>query len=261
MIERLRLFFDNISNLRHKYNALVIENDGLKETITLNNDNILNKQSKITELQKELTLATIEILELKEQIKISEEPFIKTITRVDSISGKWDVSLDNRLEKAVQEGSKLHISIHANAFGTTWNTAYGCEGFYSTDRTKELVDDIQAEAGKIERNRGTKKANFFITREFPKKGIESVLFEGPFMTNKEDLKKLKSDTFRKQMANIYANGIIDYCKKYNITNISIGAGHGHETPGKRAFDGSLREWDYNSKVVQYIIEVLRAAKA
>ena len=30
--------------------------------------------------------------------------------------------------------------------------------------------------------------------------------------------------------------------------ITLDAGHGHNTPGKRAADGSFREWDINDKV-------------
>ena len=34
--------------------------------------------------------------------------------------------------------------------------------------------------------------------------------------------------------------------------ITLDAGHGHNTPGKRAADGSFREWDINDKVADYV---------
>ena len=206
------------------------------------------------------TIIPIEAETPVEELILAPTPIVESyyskITRCDSPSGKWDVSLANRLKTAQKNDSKLHISIHANAYGTDWNTANGTEGYYSTDRTKELVDAVQGNMISGCKNRGTKTANFYITREFPKVNIESVLFEGPFMTCKTDLNKLKSDDFRKTIAALYAMKIHDYCVKYGITNISLDAGHGKYTAGKRAFDDSLREWTYNSAVVLEIIRIL-----
>jgi len=207
-------------------------------------------------LEESNTIIPIEVEKPIETLKIPLKKVFSSIKRVDSPSGKWDVSLKSRLSTSKASKAKLHISIHANAYGTKLNTAHGTEGYYSTDRSKELVSNVQANMIKGCKNRGVKKANFYITREFPKVGIESVLFEGPFMTCKSDLAKLKSDTFRKEIAQLYAIKIYNYCLKYNIDRISIGAGHGKFTKGKRAFDDSLREWSYNSEVVKYIIAIL-----
>ena len=38
--------------------------------------------------------------------------------------------------------------------------------------------------------------------------------------------------------------------------VTIDAGHGHETPGKRAVDDSFREWDINAKVANYLEPML-----
>jgi N-acetylmuramoyl-L-alanine amidase len=38
--------------------------------------------------------------------------------------------------------------------------------------------------------------------------------------------------------------------------IAIDAGHGYNTPGKRAVDGSMREWEFNNAVANYVAQEL-----
>ena len=38
--------------------------------------------------------------------------------------------------------------------------------------------------------------------------------------------------------------------------VTIDAGHGHNTPGKRAVDDSFREWDINARVANYLEPML-----
>lgn len=118
-------------------------------------------------------------------------------------SGKIDVPLSTRTDRANQLNVDAFVSIHANAFGNGgWNAATGIETFvYKTKPQKayELAIKIQNNLLRASGlpNRGVKTADFHVLRETH---MDSVLAECGFMTNKTDLNKLKSESYRKAAA-------------------------------------------------------------
>lgn len=134
-----------------------------------------------------------------------------TVVRVDDVTGKTDVPLGKRLEKAIGVGTDLHISIHQNA-DCGISEATGMEVYYNsssseknimfaTDLTRRISDYVGT------KNRGWKASNgdLFITREFCRAGVDVVLVEGLFMSNKEDVKLMVTQ----QYANDYGSAVAD----------------------------------------------------
>jgi N-acetylmuramoyl-L-alanine amidase len=122
------------------------------------------------------------------------------------------ISLNGRTTMANRAGADLFVSIHANAASSA--SARGVETFYySTGR--ELAQSIQSSI--IRRtgmtNRGVKQANFYVLRN---SSMPAVLIEVGFVTNSSDAAKLSNPTFRRQMAEAIAEGILNYVKNKNL---------------------------------------------
>src|SRR5690625_4807002 len=82
-------------------------------------------------------------------------------------TGKRDVPLSERTNKANNWGATAFISIHANAFRGTWHTGGGIETYAYTTKPRgstQLATKIQDELIKATglRNRGVKFANFHV---------------------------------------------------------------------------------------------------
>jgi N-acetylmuramoyl-L-alanine amidase len=128
-------------------------------------------------------------------------------------TGKVDIPLADRVAKALKEKVSAVVSIHANAFGDTWNDANGIETFISEDRMPftelKLASCIQnhliRETGR--RNRGVKRGNLYMTKV--SNMIPSVLVECGFMTNKEEAALLKSADYREKCAIAIVNGLVE----------------------------------------------------
>lgn len=136
------------------------------------------------------------------------------VVRLDDTTGKSDVSLISRTNKAKQIKANLLISIHHNALTGNWGSANGVECFAhpsspSIDKqlSKKIVDKIAANTGL--KNRGAKTSNLHMVREVPSY-MPAVLCEGGFMDNKGDYAILTSDRGQQQYAKAVADVIIEY---------------------------------------------------
>jgi N-acetylmuramoyl-L-alanine amidase len=134
--------------------------------------------------------------------------------RVDDPTGRTDVPLQTRSNRANDWGSNVHLSIHANAFGTTWNSVRGIETYVYKTSLKEafaLATKVQAELISATgcNNRGVKTGNLHMVRET---AMTAILIEGPFMSNRDDLALLKSDSFRKKFARGVVEGVVQQYK-------------------------------------------------
>lgn len=114
-----------------------------------------------------------------------------------------DVPLNERIKLANQLKGTAFISIHANAFGTSWNDANGIETYVYVNpmkASKDLAQMMQASMVHTceRRDRGVKYANFAVLRETK---MPAILIECGFMTNKEECQLLKSESYRKKCAN------------------------------------------------------------
>ena len=132
------------------------------------------------------------------------------LQRADDVSGKIDVPLSTRTDKANKWGANAYISIHANAYGSGgWNNVGGIETFTYPTASRQsfvlakLVQDQLVKATK-RNDRGIKTANFHVLRET---SMPAILVECGFMTNKEEASLLKSDAYRKTCASAIVKGL------------------------------------------------------
>lgn len=127
----------------------------------------------------------------------------KNVTVYFSHSDQRDVSLEARTDKANSLNVDIFVSIHANAFGSGgWSSVGGIETFVYPTRPPVAYQLAQ----KIQRNlvistglenRGVKTADFHVLRETE---MDAVLVECGFMTNRNEIKLLRSETYRRTIA-------------------------------------------------------------
>lgn len=122
-----------------------------------------------------------------------------------------DISLSERCRTANNAKATLFVSIHANAYGITWNTAKGWEIYHHTHSAngKRLAEAIhKASIPFLElKDRGIKTNTYTVLTDT---NMPAVLIEHGFYTNKEECEKLKSVEFRTKCAVADAKGILTY---------------------------------------------------
>lgn len=131
---------------------------------------------------------------------------------VDCSPMTYDNSLSDRCNRANKGKADVFVSIHANAYGSDFNSAKGAETFFFPGSTKgkKLATYVQNYIKKGMTDRGVKSADFYVLRNT---NMPAILIEAGFMTNKDDLEKLKSTSYRKEVAEKTCRGICDYFKK------------------------------------------------
>ena len=114
-----------------------------------------------------------------------------------------DVPLSVRAKRANHANSDLHISVHANAYGNSWNGANGIETFVYNlhdTRSTRAAKAIQKEMIKATglHDRGVKEnPNLYILNRTK---MPADLVECGFMTNKKEAELLRSDSYRRTIA-------------------------------------------------------------
>ena len=150
----------------------------------------------------------------KLEVMLEQEGY--TVERLDDVSGQTDVSLNSRLNKAIQLGSDLHISIHQNAlYDYKWSNAEGTESYYSvlgSEKSQRLAKDVATRMAEYigTVNRGSKGTTneLFITREFTKARNDAILVEGCFMDNYEDSRYMMTEEYAQEYAQAIFDGIV-----------------------------------------------------
>lgn len=137
-----------------------------------------------------------------------------TVYRLDDTTGQNDISLNERLRRAINYDIDLVVSLHQNATGDGWTEATGIETYYNVLGSAKSQELAKQAANKMseymnEKNRGAKTANLFITREFTAVGIDANLYEGSFMSNKEDVEQMKTNTYAENYAKAVAESILN----------------------------------------------------
>lgn len=158
------------------------------------------------------------------QIKeILEQHGLKVI---ETVADNTDVSLYERCRIANLAKVDYLVSIHANAFGETWNSANGWEIYIvgKGGNAEKLAKSIQKYSIEMLglKDRGIKVENFTMIKDTQ---MPAVLIEHGFYTNKEECAKLKDANFRRQCAIADAKGIlahlgIAYKETINVEPIS-----------------------------------------
>ena len=138
---------------------------------------------------------------------------IMTVAKDDTT----DPSLATRVAIANNAGNvDLFVSIHANAFGTDWNSANGWEVYsYKTggiaEKAAKAVEAATKNSSAGLKNRGCKTANFYVIKNTT---MPAILIEHGFYTNKAECEKLKSSSFRSVLAQADATGIMNFFKSF-----------------------------------------------
>ena len=124
----------------------------------------------------------------------------------------------NKLYSDLKKPNTLFISLHANAYGSTWNTARGVEVYHASNASqnsknvaKYICDSIYSDVKAIDtgfKNRGVKCQDFTVIY---KTITPCVLVEYGFYSNKDDLKILKNN--QNELVEATLKGI---CKYFNI---------------------------------------------
>src|SRR5690606_34194235 len=149
---------------------------------------------------------------VKAAIKYLNEYKDVEILRLDDPTGKTDVPLKTRTDKANKWGADIIISYHHNALAGKWGTHGGTEVFTyigewpDAERLAKLTLERLLKAYGL-RNRGLKKANFHMLRESK---MPAILVEGGFMDSTIDIKKMRDDKVLDAAGKAVAEGAVDY---------------------------------------------------
>ncbi|KYD02621.1 N-acetylmuramoyl-L-alanine amidase [Heyndrickxia sporothermodurans] len=137
-------------------------------------------------------------------------------------TGKTDVPLTTRTNKANNWKADVLVSIHANALDDKWSSAHGIETWIYTSikngsETYKLAENLQSalikETGLA--NRGVKKGDLHMVRETH---MPAALVECGFMSNKDEAKLLKSDAYRQKCAQAIVEGLV---KQYKLKKKAV----------------------------------------
>jgi len=135
-----------------------------------------------------------------------------SLLRTDDPTGKTDVSLKARTDKANAWGADLYVSVHHNANAGKWGAHTGVETYVYTgsnpksERLAAAVHPRIVSAMGL-RDRGVKKANLHIVRETK---MPAILTEGGYMDSTIDVHKLRNDDVLKAQGEAIAAGIVEY---------------------------------------------------
>lgn len=136
------------------------------------------------------------------------------VLRLDDSTGKTDVPLITRTNKANQAKADVLVSIHHNANTGKWGDWTGVETFTYTPasanpKSVALAKQVQPRLVKAMglRDRGVKAADFHMVRESK---MPAILTEGGYMDSKTDIKALRSVDHLEAAGKAIADGVADY---------------------------------------------------
>jgi N-acetylmuramoyl-L-alanine amidase len=116
-------------------------------------------------------------------------------------------TLQERVEMSAKAKASLFVSVHINSFFHSF--AHGTETYYFKSEDKPLAEAIHPEVMKVTqgKNNGLKRARLYVLRN---SSMPAVLIEPLFLTNKDELAKLKTPEFRQGLAEATLDGILRY---------------------------------------------------
>lgn len=137
------------------------------------------------------------------------------ILRLDDSTGKTDVPLKTRTDKANKWGADALVSIHHNANTAKWGSWGGTETLVQEKTaSKASLDIANAIHPRIVkamglRDRGIKRQNLHMTRESK---MPAILTEGGFMDSTTDIHALRDDNKLRAQGIAIAEGLAEYFK-------------------------------------------------
>ncbi len=134
------------------------------------------------------------------------------LINTDNNEGSVDESLASRVNRYLDVGADLFVSIHHNAFTGVWNSATGVEVYTDSNPTADdtrLAELIYSRLVSYTglRGRGVKRADFYVINQ---NKIPAVLCEGGFMDSTKDYAVITSSEGQQAYARAVAEGIIEF---------------------------------------------------
>jgi len=134
--------------------------------------------------------------------------------RLDDPSGKSDIPLVTRTNKANTWKADVYISCHHNALSDSWGNHGGVETYVMAGDNRNpdslklanLIHPYVVKSMGI-RDRGVKSANFHELRE---SNMPAVLIEGGFMDSNVDIIKMRNRHFLQAQGEGIAKGVASY---------------------------------------------------
>lgn len=134
------------------------------------------------------------------------------VVRTDDPTGKTDVPLATRVQRANASKARAFISFHHNANTGQWGQWTGTETFTmlgsqpGSDLLAEYVQERIIKAYGL-RDRGLKKEAFYVIRYT---NMPAILIEGGYMDSTIDIKKLRDNAVLKTAGEQVASGILEF---------------------------------------------------
>ena len=133
---------------------------------------------------------------------------------LDSLRKRKVSDIHNRFDLMRKSPDAIFISVHQNKFEDT--SQHGTQVFYSgnNEKSKVLAEAIQTSitsAVQPENGRVVKKSGSEIYLLYHAE-IPSVLVECGFISNPDDVKKLKDESYRMKLAILIADGLLKYLR-------------------------------------------------
>lgn len=128
-------------------------------------------------------------------------------TVIETRTGDYFLSLDERANLSNQYQTHAFISVHFNSFPIT--SAQGINTFHISDSGQELAANVHASLTSALplNDRGLSQADYKVLRNT---SAPSILMELGFITNTYDLSVIRSAEYPGQVAEAVANGLMNY---------------------------------------------------
>ena len=130
----------------------------------------------------------------------------------DAIAKRKKSDLNNRLQIMKDNSDAIYVSIHLNKFTTS--AASGAQVFYTKNykEANELANLVQTSIVKLLQPDNTRVVKQGTDSTFLLKNaaVPAIIVECGFLSNKQDLEKLKSDDYQSQMAFAICGGILNF---------------------------------------------------
>lgn len=135
---------------------------------------------------------------------------------LDSLRKRKISDIHNRFELMRKNPDAIFISVHQNKFEDS--SQHGTQVFYSRndERSKELAEAIQTSVTltlQRKNDRVVKKSGSGIYLLYHAK-IPAVLVECGFISNSDEVKKLKDESYRMKLAILIADGLLKYLSNH-----------------------------------------------
>ena len=135
---------------------------------------------------------------------------------LDSLRKRKISDIHNRFELMRKNPDAIFISVHQNKFEDS--SQHGTQVFYSgnDERSKELAEAIQTSVTltlQRKNDRVVKKSGSGIYLLYHAK-IPAVLVECGFISNSDEVKKLKDESYRMKLAILIADGLLKYLRTH-----------------------------------------------